>query len=350
MPFFRVPSPPKDNVRVWYLLDTEFFRGIDRRELQREVDRLARLTTVCISQWATRYEAWPVGFDTLGREGSLPENQDARERLIHDLFDWRLHVPLPQGYPPLLGLRLFHGDELILDQHDGFPLELRLKLLPGEFVVLADWLDHQRFPPDLYFPEHRLRQVVEPMDIHGNVILTTVMYSPRAWRQRDHAPRLEVPTEAARGRDFLDACSAILPIISTRLTTVGEQSGTSGVDEKTELLRFLEELRRVQTPDVVGEDQAHDDHHGKMMISAVPMTDTHPMTQPTSKQYFDAIYQFVKAVVRRGLELHEPGKKFDSAEAKELDKLSEVTMPVMIRAQQLAKISQRDQRSDSLPE
>src|SRR5215510_15123897 len=56
----------------------------------------ARVTALCVAQWANRYEAYPLTgqgavpppSSPSRREDSLPPTSEAREALVDDLFDW----------------------------------------------------------------------------------------------------------------------------------------------------------------------------------------------------------------------------------------------------------------------
>src|SRR4051812_47620475 len=113
------PIQPASSGRNYYLPEEFYFSDPDF-----PIALAAQVTARHVAHWSNRYRAAKRTTATgeSVREEALPKKIDARDQLIQELFEW---------LPSLLSvaaLSLYKDDQVLLDQDDGIPGVLVLKL------------------------------------------------------------------------------------------------------------------------------------------------------------------------------------------------------------------------------
>lgn len=234
----RPPMEPRGDERVEYLPEyayTDATPGFPHQQA-------ARVTARTVAQWATHFEAWPVGDLDWARAGILPGQRDARVAFIDRQFDW-IEAWQLERYGPVglrsMGIRLFHDQYELLDQHDGVPLN-RLWLTAREHQLLQAELASAGIPIDFYFPAETLHCFVEPVQQFGGVVLMEQCYSPVQWRHRQAAVAqpLSLPSEEERRTTLMLACADFARALSLRQLEFMEP-GKSPDEEEVAIVRAV---------------------------------------------------------------------------------------------------------------
>lgn len=207
--------------------------------------RAARVTAECTAQWATRYEASPVGHPALLRQGSVPRDPTKREALVGELFAWQENWLSGAGLPDeLVGLRLRRGRQTVIDQSDGVPAILFLSL--REFAKLQDCLEKAGLPRNLYYPASELRTAVVPVEHLGGVVMARRGYSPLQWVRRmasaGEVPR--VPSEQERLKLYWEAISRFAPAAIRRYQELREPGREPDREELDAVYSLIKDVGR----------------------------------------------------------------------------------------------------------
>lgn len=180
---------------------------------------VARVTARLAARWADRYSAYLLARPAEHREGSLPEQDEARRDTVNELIDW-----LEERTDTLqkAALNLYQGSLPVLLQVDGIPGVLTLK--PKEFAKLqAAWV-REGLPRDLYYAAREQRTAIDPVKTHGGVVQVSQRYSPLRWARRQGAS-IEAPTipsEEQRIAEFSEACWRFMEAVRLRLLQLSE--------------------------------------------------------------------------------------------------------------------------------
>lgn len=197
----------------------------------------ARVTATCVARWADHYWARVYGKSSAGpREGDLPGEIAERCGFVEQVVDWLEHASRKQM--ALAALLLTRRQEPLLDAHDGLPGVLCL--LPSEFAQMCICWEQHGLPPDLYYPAHEERTVVEPVEKYGGVIRLQRTYSPLEWTHRDRATveALVVPTEEARRARFAHECEEFAQALMRRAFELLEPGPQRSPEESGRLLKL----------------------------------------------------------------------------------------------------------------
>jgi hypothetical protein len=198
-------------------------------------EHAARVTARTVARWATRYQAWPVADPAQRRESRLPRAAAARSALIDAAFAEIEQVLAGHAWPwEWVGLWLYRGERILLDQHDGVPA--KLFLTAAQFARLQEALDQAGLPRDLYYPAWEVRIVVEPYRVpfsNGSIVVGERAYSPRQWAQREANPVevVPVPSEAERRLAVVRACSDLLGALDQGRTEFREPRRENEAEE-----------------------------------------------------------------------------------------------------------------------
>lgn len=223
---------------AFYSPDLYYFFEIDQRG-QRPKDfpfaRAAHVVARCVAPWADRYWAVATWRRDPQRQGRLPDDPEAREAVIDNLFHW---FAVEQPNDLSAALTLHDGERWVMDAHDGFPGPLQLT--PEQFAMVQEHLLEADLPRDLYFPLLEQREVVEPAESNGGIVRQLHVYSPQEWAHRDAAAiaARRVPTEDERRRAFDRAYDAFKRALMLRLGELREP----GARPEAEEVRDLEDL------------------------------------------------------------------------------------------------------------
>jgi hypothetical protein len=130
-----------------YTANPSYFTEFEFPRLQ-----AARVTALCVAQWATHVVAWPVGYGHEIKEREVLGSVFGPEQIVDELWRsvqnwWDRQEPELAGYA-MIGLLLKRGTDLLLDQHDGIPANLFLRA--EEFQKLGECWSKHDFPTDLY--------------------------------------------------------------------------------------------------------------------------------------------------------------------------------------------------------
>jgi hypothetical protein len=210
----------------------------DDVEVNAAVDCLIYVTAEWVARHADYYHARSHSkLRTEKREGPLPTEPDARAAFVHELLNWL------QTIQPLWAteLMLKQGDVWLLDFIDSVPGILYLT--PDEFATLQEeWATHG-IPTDAYYPISAMRGAVDPLEMHGGIVLGYLQYSPRAWQARDLVAlkqlRQRIPSEAERLVQFAEACTVFIEAVSRRLAELAEPGRERDEEELAKLHALL---------------------------------------------------------------------------------------------------------------
>lgn len=90
------------------------------------------------------------------------------------------------------------------------------------------------------------RHVVEPVRVHGGVVLAPRLYSPLRWAQRDpDAPVLSVPDEEERIRRFGEASRQYIVAILLRLAELREPGRELDGRDRKQVERLADVLHAI---------------------------------------------------------------------------------------------------------
>jgi hypothetical protein len=190
---------------------------------------------------------WPLELPQLEREGALPAGLSAREALIDALFDWTVDQSRDEaarGGRSGAGLLLYRGDRRLYDAHDGLPATLWLSA--EEFRTLQDRWRQEGLPADLFFPAAAAREVVEPTEVAGGVVLLARTYSPGQWARRPPGAAPPLPSEDARRAQFLDACDRFVEALLLRQAQLREPGRPPAAALLAALTRVVADLQRLR--------------------------------------------------------------------------------------------------------
>lgn len=193
------------------------------------------ITAKCVVRWADRYEAFaPRAAEK--REQAISGSRSKRERMIQDLFDWFAQSGEPVERSRLI---LSRGQVWLFDAHEGLPA-IRLSLTADQFAHLQRCWASNDLPADLYYSADQRVTSVETIERYGGIVRLAKRFSPLEWAHRKSTPpRLPVPTEDERARQFMDACEQFARATMLRRLQLTEP----GREVDLYLVRSLDRLR-----------------------------------------------------------------------------------------------------------